>query len=153
MEEKNAYVCLKFVMIWGCDKAFLYLTMCILTFSTVPLGGTVGGILVNISEHKHADAFLLTGDDYYNDRIKKTTTKDRAESCYEGDWLERCKWINLTFVGDDMVRVDIRVINETMAVIYKVYAYCIGAINRCSHLPLKEFAIGLQGRLLISLYF
>ena len=108
-------------MIWGCDKAFLYLTMCILTFSTVPLGGTVN-ILVNISEHQHADAFFLTGNNYY-DRIKKIGTTDWTDSCYQEEWLERCeKWINLTYVGKGTIRVEITAM-KTMARVYKVFAY------------------------------
>ena len=130
------------------------LSMCFLTFSTVPLGETVN-ILVNISEHKHADEFVLTGNNYY-DRIKKIGTTDWNESCYQEEWLEICeKWIKLTYVGNGTIRVEITAKNKTMARVYKLFARCTGVMNVCSSLPLVTFTIVIQdkGRLRISIYF
>ncbi|XP_022788196.1 uncharacterized protein LOC111328090 [Stylophora pistillata] len=113
------------------------------------LGETVVPPLLNISRHRHADYLMLTTSKYHV-RIQKLTSDRWTQSCFkETEWYQRCQsWVNMTYLGNDMVAVEITAGNESMSGVFRVYLHCTGASKTCSSDPLMEVTLIIRDKVL-----
>ena len=136
-------------------QAMVTRSLFILISWTASLGETVVPPLLNISRHRHADYLMLTTSKYHV-RIQKLTSDSWTQSCFkETEWYQRCQsWVNMTYLGNDMVAVEITAGNESMSGVFRVYLHCTGASKTCSSDPLMEVTLIIRdkGKLHVSLY-